>query len=132
MKLERYTDFSFQSDPDDSKSISRYVFILNGKGVSWKSFKQQTVANLTTDAEYITTSEAAKEVVRMKKCIIELGVISEIEGSVPLYYDNTQTVIQAKKSRSHQRSKYVLKCFHLIREIIERQDYYPWMSWHKE
>ena len=30
LKLEAYSDSSFQSDPDDSKSISGYVFTLNG------------------------------------------------------------------------------------------------------
>ena len=33
-KLEGFTNSSFQSDPDDCKSISRYVFILNGGAVS--------------------------------------------------------------------------------------------------
>ena len=40
LKLKAYSDSSFQSDPDDSKSISGYVFILNGGTVSWKSSKQ--------------------------------------------------------------------------------------------
>ena len=40
MKLEAYSDSSFPSDPDDSKSISRYVFTLNDGVVSWKSTKQ--------------------------------------------------------------------------------------------
>ena len=39
LKLESYSDSSFQSDPDDSKSISGYVFTLNGGAVSWKSTK---------------------------------------------------------------------------------------------
>ena len=60
LKLEAYSDSSFQSDPDDSKSISGYVFTLNGGAVSWKSTKQQTVADSTTEAEYIAVSEAAK------------------------------------------------------------------------
>ena len=30
LKLVRYTDFSIQSDYDDSKSMSDYVFTLNG------------------------------------------------------------------------------------------------------
>ena len=34
LKLEGYSDSSFQSDPDDSKSISGYVFTLNGGVVS--------------------------------------------------------------------------------------------------
>ena len=34
LKLEGYIDSSFQSDPDDSKSVSGYVFILNDGTVS--------------------------------------------------------------------------------------------------
>ena len=33
-KLKDYTDSSFQSDLDDSKSISRYVFTMYGGAVS--------------------------------------------------------------------------------------------------
>ena len=34
LKLEGYTDSSFQTDPDDSKFISGYIFTLNGGAVS--------------------------------------------------------------------------------------------------
>ncbi|XP_070032085.1 secreted RxLR effector protein 161-like [Nicotiana tomentosiformis] len=50
LKLEEYTDASFYSDRDDSKSISGYVFTLNGGAVSWKSSKQAAVADLVTRA----------------------------------------------------------------------------------
>ena len=98
------------------------MLILNEGAVSWKSSKQQTVADSTTEAKYITASKATKEAVWMKKFIMELGVVSVIEGPMPLYCDNTGAVIQAKESRSHHRSKHIFKCFYLIREIIERQD----------
>ena len=39
IKLEDFIDSSFQSDPNDSKSILGYVFTLYGSAVSWKSFK---------------------------------------------------------------------------------------------
>ena len=58
----------------------------------------------------------------MKKFITELGVVPEIENPVPLYCDNTRAVAQAKEPRSHHKSKHILRCFHLVREIIERQD----------
>ena len=35
-----YIDASFDTDPDDSKSQIRYMFILNGGAVSWCSSKQ--------------------------------------------------------------------------------------------
>ena len=120
LKVEGHTDSSFQSDRDDSKSVSGYVFTLNGGAVSWKSSKQQTVADSTTEAEYIAASEAAKEAVWMKKFITELGVVPGIEDPIPLLCDNNGAIAQAKEPRSHQKSKHILRRFHLIREIIER------------
>jgi hypothetical protein len=35
-----YTDASFQTDPDELKSQSGFVFTINGGAVSWKSSKQ--------------------------------------------------------------------------------------------
>ena len=61
LKLMGYTDFNFQSNHDDSRSMSSYVFILNRGAICWKSFKQHTVADSVCEAEYITVSDAAKE-----------------------------------------------------------------------
>jgi hypothetical protein len=77
-----YTDSSFQTDKDDSKSQSGFVFTLNGDAVSWKSSKQDTVADSTTEVEYIAASEVAKEGVWMRKFLIEPRVF--LNASSPL------------------------------------------------
>ncbi|KAK8556156.1 hypothetical protein V6N12_002569 [Hibiscus sabdariffa] len=59
--IKGYTDASFQTDKDDSRSQSGFVFCLNGGVVSWKSSKQDTVADSTTEAEYIAANEATKK-----------------------------------------------------------------------
>src|SRR4051812_174646 len=59
--VKGYTDSSFMTDLNAFKSQSGYVFTLNGGAVSWKSSKQNTVADSTTKAEYIAASEATKE-----------------------------------------------------------------------
>ena len=64
--INGYVDASFDINPDDSKSQSRYIFLLNGGAVSWCSSKQSIVARSTCEAEYITASEAANEGVWMK------------------------------------------------------------------
>ena len=56
-----YIAASFQNVKDDYRSQSGYVFCLNGGVVNWRSSKQDTVANSTTEAEYIANSKAAKE-----------------------------------------------------------------------
>ncbi|KAK9016284.1 hypothetical protein V6N11_078786 [Hibiscus sabdariffa] len=99
-----------------------FVFYLNGGAVSWKSSKQDTVADSTTEVEYIAASEAAKEAVWIKKFVTELGVVPSISDAMELYCDNNGAIAQAKEPRSHQRSKHILKRFHFIREIIDRGD----------
>ena len=84
LSVKGYTDASFQTDKDDSRSQSSFLFCLNGAAVSWKSSKQSTVADSTTEAEYIVTSEAAKEAVWIKKCITELGVVPSISDAIEL------------------------------------------------
>ena len=117
-----YSDANFQYDRDDSKSQSGYVFNLNGGAVNWKSSKQETIADPTTESKYIAASEVAKEAVWIKKFITKLGVVPSIIHPILLYCDNNGTIAQAKEPRSHQRSKHVLRRYHLIREIIGRND----------
>ena len=50
--ISGYTDAGFQSDLDEFRSQSGFVFCLNGGAVSWRSSKQDTVAYSTTEAEY--------------------------------------------------------------------------------
>ena len=70
--------------------------MLNGGAVSWKSFKQEMIAESTMEAEYIAASDAAKEAVWIKKFITELGVVPNIVDPVLLYYDNNGAIMQEK------------------------------------
>ncbi|KAK8584049.1 hypothetical protein V6N12_068299 [Hibiscus sabdariffa] len=56
------------------------------------------------------------------KFTLELVVFPSISNVVELHCDNNEVIAQAKEPRSHQRSKHILRCFHLIREIIDRGD----------
>ncbi|KAG8485755.1 hypothetical protein CXB51_019144 [Gossypium anomalum] len=114
LSVKGYTDASFQTDKDDSRSQSGFVFYLNGYAVSWKSSKQSTVAYFTIEAEYIAASEAAKEAVWIKKFITELGVVPSISDAIELRCDNSRAISQAKEPRSHHRSKHILRRYHLI------------------
>ncbi|KAL0420592.1 UNVERIFIED_CONTAM: Retrovirus-related Pol polyprotein from transposon TNT 1-94 [Sesamum latifolium] len=56
--------------------------------VAWKSSKQDTTVDSTTEAEYIVASEAAKEAVWMKNYSQELGVVPSIAEPVVIFCDN--------------------------------------------
>jgi hypothetical protein len=54
--IKGYVDASFNTDLNDSKSQSGYIFVLNGASVSWRSTKLSVVAASTTEAEYIAAA----------------------------------------------------------------------------
>ena len=49
-------------------------------------------------------------------------MVPSIANPISLLCDNNRAIAQVKESRSHQRSKHILRHYHLIREIIGRQD----------
>ncbi|KAL0294993.1 UNVERIFIED_CONTAM: Retrovirus-related Pol polyprotein from transposon TNT 1-94, partial [Sesamum radiatum] len=123
LTLEGYSDTSFQSDDDDVKSQSNFVFKLNGGVVAWNSSKQDTTPDSTTEVEYIAASEAAKEVVWMRNYIQELGVVPRIAEPVVIFCDKNRAIAQAKEPRSHRRSKHILRRYHLLKDMVSRGDY---------
>ena len=111
MKVIGYCDARFQTDRDDSKSQTEYLFTLNDGAIIWKSSKQSTTADSTAETEYIAASEAAKEVVWIKKFIMELEVLPAIKNGIMIYYDNTGAITQSKEPMSHQK---IQACTHAI------------------
>ena len=53
-------DSDFQSDRDNIKSTSGYVFTLGGGAITWRSVKQKYVSDSTMEVEYVAASETAK------------------------------------------------------------------------
>ncbi|KAJ9536811.1 hypothetical protein OSB04_un000035 [Centaurea solstitialis] len=111
-----------QTDRDDFRSQSGYVFTLNGGAISWKSLKQDTIADSTTEAEYIAASDAAKEAVWLRNFLSDLRVIASISRPIDIFCDNSGAVAQAKEPREHHKLRHVLRKYHLIREIIGKGD----------
>ncbi|GKC85548.1 hypothetical protein Tco_1141265, partial [Tanacetum coccineum] len=69
LRVDCYCDDGFETDRDDTKSQTGYVFLLNGGVVDWKSSKQSTTAMFTTEVEYIAASEVAVEAIWIRKFI---------------------------------------------------------------
>ncbi|KAJ9557168.1 hypothetical protein OSB04_011782 [Centaurea solstitialis] len=117
-----YSDASFQTDRDDFRSQSGYVFTLNGGAISWKSSNQDTIADSTTEAEYIAASDTAKEAVWLRNFLSDLRVVVSVSRPIDIFCDNSGAVAQTKEPREHNKSRHVLRKYHLIREIIGRGD----------
>src|SRR3954454_6554294 len=117
-----YTDASWNTDPDDSKSQSGYIFSLNGAIVSWRSAKQSVVARSSTESEYMAASEASQEAIWMKEFITELGVVPSALDPMSIYCDNMGAIANAQEPRSHKKLKHIKLRFHAIREHVQDGD----------
>ena len=49
-------------------------------------------------------------------------MVPALESLVPVYYDSTRAIAQAKEPKLHYETKHVLCRYHLVREIVERGD----------
>ena len=120
--VKGYVDASFDTDLDDSKSQTGYVYILNGGAVSWCSCKQSVVAGSTCEAEYMAASEAAHEAIWVKEFITDLGVIPNASGPIKLFCDNTGAIALAKEPRFHKKTRHIKRRFNSIRENVQDGD----------
>ncbi|GKF91292.1 hypothetical protein Tco_0274993, partial [Tanacetum coccineum] len=97
LRVECYCDTGFETDRDDTKSRTGYVFILNGGAVDWKSSKQSTTVMSAIKSEYIAASEAAMEAVWIRKFISWLGIIPTINEPLNMYCDYSAAVHYANE-----------------------------------
>lgn len=115
--LEGYADADWGNDPDDRRSISGNVFQVFGGTVSWMTRKQATVALSSTEAEYVSLSNAMCEAIWLRNLILELGV--KLQHPVPLFEDNQSCICIAEEPRDHKRMKHVDIRYNFIREKLQ-------------
>ena len=77
-----FTDSDFQSDRDSQKSTFGFFFTLCRGAISWKSVKQDFIADSTTEAEYIAANKAAKEVIWLRKFLSDVEIVPAAQNPI--------------------------------------------------
>ncbi|GJW02077.1 retrotransposon protein, putative, ty1-copia subclass [Tanacetum coccineum] len=119
LRVTGYCDASWQTNKDDSRSQSGWVFLLNKEAVTWKSSKQDTVADSTCESEYIAACEASKEAIWMKNFIRDLGVVPIVQDPTEIFCDNESMVALTKEPKDHGKSKHIERKYHFVRSKVE-------------
>ena len=70
--LHGYSDASHSDDPNNSRSVSGYLYMFAGGPVTWSSKKQQVVALSSCESEYIALAYASQEPVYLSALLSEL------------------------------------------------------------
>nr|GEY36995.1 putative zinc finger, CCHC-type [Tanacetum cinerariifolium] len=105
LRVDWYCNAGFETDRDDTKSQTWYVFILNGGTLDWKSSKESTTVMSAIEAKYIAASKAEMEAVWIRKFILGLGEIRFLK----VYIDDNLTdpftkALSNTKFTQHARS----------------------------
>ena len=109
--LHGYFD-SVHGDNHDKRFTGGYIFLLYGSLISWQSMVQKVIALSTTEAEYMSTTEAGCELVWIR------GILQEIGRKIELR-DNTGSNALAKNPEFHQRTKHIELCQRFITSLVE-------------
>ena len=88
-----------------------FFFTLGGTAISWALNLQKIV----TEAEYVTATEAGKEMIWLHGFLDELGKKQEMGI---LHSDNQSAIFLAKNSAFHSNSKYIQTKYHFIRYLV--------------
>jgi hypothetical protein len=118
LELIGFTDSDMAGDLDNRKSTSRYMFTFARGAVSWQSKLQKCVALSTTKAEYIAATEAAKEMLCMKRFLLELGVKQDEHV---VFCDSQSAIDLNKNATYHSRTKHIDVRYHWLREVIDKK-----------
>ncbi|KAG8485451.1 hypothetical protein CXB51_021502 [Gossypium anomalum] len=120
LRLAGYSDSDWAGSVDDMKSTSGYFFTFSSGVFSWSSKKQQTVAQSTTEAEYIVAAVAVNKAIWLRKLLCDLN--EEQLEPTEIKVDNQSAVAIAKNPVFHGKTKHFKIKFHFVREAEQSKE----------
>jgi hypothetical protein len=85
-------------DKDSRRSTTGYIFTIVGTRVSWILKLQKVVSLSTTKEDYVSTTDASKEMIWLQRFMEELGKKQENNR---LYCDSQSAIHLAKNLAFH-------------------------------
>ena len=120
--LEGVKDSDMAGDLDQRKYTSGYFFTLAGGAVSWQSKLHKCVALYTTEAEYIAATEAAKEMLWMKRFpIVDARELGVRQDEYVVFCDSQSAMDLSKNATYHSRTKHIDVRYHWLRDVVDKQ-----------
>ncbi|MBW0536619.1 hypothetical protein O181_076334 [Austropuccinia psidii MF-1] len=119
--IKTYADADWGNSPINRRSISGFTVSINSHLISWRSKKQQTVSHSTTEAEYKSLSDAAKETTWLINLINEIQLATSPLNPL-LLNDNKGAIDLAINHANHSgfKTKHMDIKFHFIRELLKK------------
>jgi len=120
-----YADADWAGNQDPERhSTTGYIIKMAGAPVCWRSVRQTAVSRSTTEAEYISTSEAACELVWLNEMLTDAGLLTkdaaELRTELELKVDNKGAIDLANGESIGRRSKHIEVRHHILRDLVKK------------
>lgn len=116
-KVLGYTDADHARDPETSRSVTGYAFMLGNGVVTWKSKQQSHVTLATAESEYVALCDGSKEAIWLQHLIKDFGY--EQSDKIKMLCDNLSTIRWVKNPQQHHKTKHINKKLHFVREMYQ-------------
>ena len=116
-ELILFTDSDYATDPDTRRSVSGFVLYVCGVSVSWRSKSQRSVTLSSSEAEYVSLSEAVKEVMFVIQ-VLE-GMKIKVKFPIVVRVDNIGAIFMSKNVTTTSRTKHVDVRYKYVNEYVE-------------
>ncbi|CAB3224317.1 unnamed protein product [Arctia plantaginis] len=121
--LRCYSDADHGGDETTGRSTSGMICLNANGAIAWQSKRQTTVAISSTEAEIIAASEAAREVIWLKR-IMNFMQSNTQKEITPLFIDNESAIRLAYDPpyEAHQRTKHIRLKHFFVRQCVLEKD----------
>ena len=113
---------------DTARSRSGYIITYLGCPIIWKSALQTEIALSTTEAEYISLSQALRQTIPLMNVVKEMAKLGYNVGTTTpqvyctLFEDNSGALILAMAPRMRPRTKHINVKYHHFRSHVARKE----------
>ena len=115
--LVLFCDSDYAGDPDTRRSVSGYILFVKGVPVAWRSKAQKSVTLSSSEAEWISLSEAVKEIIFVLQLLEAMKI--KVELPVIVRVDNIGAIFMGTNVTTTSRTKHVDIRTKYVREYQE-------------
>ncbi|KAL7530325.1 hypothetical protein ACHAWF_005014 [Thalassiosira exigua] len=116
-ELVCFTDSDYAGDPDSRRSVSGYILYVCGVPIIWRSKMQQSVTLSSSEAEWVSLSEAVKEIMFVLHLLEFMGI--KVQYPVTVRVDNIGTIFMSTNLTTMGRTKHVDVRTKYVREYVK-------------
>ncbi|KAG5862532.1 hypothetical protein JTB14_022769 [Gonioctena quinquepunctata] len=114
-ELKTFSDADHGGDDTTGRSTTGVLSMYADGAISWYSQRQTSVAISTTEAEIVAASEAAREIVWLKRLFEEIIVLRAVPT---LMVDNEAAIKLAENPEYHRRTKHIHIRHFFVHELV--------------